>query len=179
MFQITHLAGSRVPDRLVGPILAISDGGQQIVAADALLMGDCAAVRFLRTSPQSPPEVLGATLAVVAVLALINCHGIPFVPGGREFRDERRAAEPLGFHEQTAISFMRFELFGYDPAPAGALILDPTEPIPLANIVLGLIGHGIVDVPVLNGRWVPSYLATLAREGVPLQDRPPGSRWLH
>ena len=179
MFEITCSLSSRLPDRLIGPVLAVSDCGHRLVAADALLVGNCAALRFLKRSPQAKTEAMTAVLAVVAVLAVINCDGLPFIPGGSEFNTERKIAETLGFRDQTATTFLRTQLYGYISAPAGAAILDPTEPIELASYVSSLVRRDVVKIPILQCHWMLEYLATLAREGVPLQDRPPGSRWIN
>jgi len=178
MYQIACTSKGRDPDQLVGSVIATSMTGQKLVVADARLVGECAALRFLKLASHAPPDLPAATMSVLAILAVINCDGVPFIPGGPEYQDERRVAESIGFRHQTATTQLRAQLFGYKLAPAGALVLDITGPIELAELVLAMVKTGFVDVPILRASWMPDYLASLARQGVPVQDRPPGSRWL-
>lgn len=178
-FRISARSVYEGQDQLVRPVSALASSGQELVVAEARLVAGCSALRFLKLLPGASDEAATSTLAVVTMLALILGDGIPFIPDGREFRDERNFGRMIGFAPQTLTMIHRAHLFGYNSAPPGADVIDATGPIPSAEFVLKLIRGGLVDIPILLLRPIRDFLETIAREGVPIHDRPPSSRWLN
>lgn len=100
-------------------------------------------------------------------------YGVAFIPFGREFNEPRSVGRGIGLVDQTATVQIRLDLYGYEAAPAGSIILDRTSPVPAAGIMRRLIEKSCVDIALFKPRWVAGYLERLEWEGGPLQDRPP------
>lgn len=166
--------------RVVAPVVALSHTGERLAIAEANAVASCAAIDLIYASPLATQEDVCKTLAATSSLVSLIADGeVPFIPHGRAHDRAREASRIIGFSEQTATVVQRFHLYGFTPAPPGAVVANLTEGLPFAALTLALIRDGQVDIPILRYRWAMAYLAALAEGGVPIQERPPSQTWIN
>ncbi len=162
---------------LSGSIRAVALDGEVLVSMEAPYFSNGSVfINVIRQVRNAPSTAVFTAFATTCVMSLLRSDGLVFVPKGPEYDREQELATLAGFTDLTVSLFMRLRLWGYDATLSGDRVLDPMSPIHAAEIVLDAMDGGKIEIPSLKDPLIRKIVETMAREGIPPQDRPPPSR---